>query len=81
VAALRGLDVISDRDAEGLVRLRRSAEGRAVPLLGLFSSTDSDLYEVAPRANVASSFTILKGAMIDETHTVLCCLGTCSIEA
>src|SRR5687768_14266537 len=30
VAALRGLEVISETDAQGLARLRRSAEGRAV---------------------------------------------------
>jgi hypothetical protein len=43
VAALRGFEVLSDRDAEGLVRLRRSAEGRAVPLPSVFSFTDSDV--------------------------------------
>lgn len=43
VAALRGFEVISDADAEGLARLRRSAEGKAVPLPGVFSSTDADV--------------------------------------
>jgi len=43
VAALRGFEAISDSDAEGLARLRRSAEGRAVPLPGVFSSTDMDV--------------------------------------
>lgn len=43
VAALRGFEVISDADAEGVARLRRSAEGRAVPLPGVFSPTDADV--------------------------------------
>lgn len=43
VAALRAFEVVSDRDAEGLSRLRRSAEGRAVPLPGVFSPTDTDV--------------------------------------
>lgn len=42
-AALRGFDVISDADAAGLARLRRSTEGRTVPLPGLFSSTNADV--------------------------------------
>ena len=43
VAALRAFEVISDGDAQGLARLRRSAEGRAVPLPGVFSSTDAEV--------------------------------------
>jgi hypothetical protein len=43
VAAMRGFEVISDADAEGITRLRRSAEGRAVPLPGVFSPTDADV--------------------------------------
>jgi hypothetical protein len=43
VAALRAFEAVSDADAEGLARLRRSAEGRAVPLPGVFSSTDADV--------------------------------------
>ena len=43
IAALRGFEVISDADAEGLARLRRSAEGRAVPLPGVFSPRDADI--------------------------------------
>jgi hypothetical protein len=43
VAALRGFEVVDDRDVEGLSRLRRSAEGRAVPLPGVFSATDADV--------------------------------------
>jgi hypothetical protein len=43
VGALRGFEVVSDRDVEGLARLRRSAEGKAVPLPGVFSPTDTDV--------------------------------------
>lgn len=43
VAAMRAFDVMSDRDADGLSRLRRSAEGRAVPLPAVFSATDADV--------------------------------------
>jgi hypothetical protein len=40
---LRACEVVSDRDVESYSRLRRSAEGRAVPLPGEFSSTDADV--------------------------------------
>jgi hypothetical protein len=43
VAAFRGFEVLSNADTEGLARLRRSAEGRAVPLPGVFSPTDADV--------------------------------------
>ena len=43
VAALQKFEVITERDAEGLARLRRSAEGRAVPLPGVFSPGDADV--------------------------------------
>lgn len=43
IAALRAFEVVSDRDAEGLARLRRSAEGRAVPLPGVFLPMDADV--------------------------------------
>jgi hypothetical protein len=43
VALLRGFKLLDDRDEEGLSRLRRSAEGRAVPLPGVFSATDEDV--------------------------------------
>jgi hypothetical protein len=43
VAAMRGFELISDREAEGFARLRRSAEGRAVPLPGVFSPSDVDI--------------------------------------
>ncbi len=39
----RTFDVVSDRDVESYSRLRRSAEGRAVPLPGEFSGTDVDV--------------------------------------
>lgn len=42
-AVLRCFEVVSDRDLEAYARLRRSAEGRAVPLTGLFSGTDADV--------------------------------------
>ena len=34
---------MTDRDVEAYGKLRRSAEGRAVPLPGLFSGTDADV--------------------------------------
>ena len=36
VEALGSFDIVNDGDVERLVRLRRSAEGRAVPLPGHF---------------------------------------------
>jgi hypothetical protein len=43
VGALRDFDLVTDRDVEGLAKLRRSAEGRAVPLPGVFGGTDQDI--------------------------------------
>jgi len=43
VAALSGFEVISDADRDALTRVRRSAEGRAVPLPGVFSPTNADV--------------------------------------
>jgi hypothetical protein len=43
VAALLAFEVISSADAEGLTRLRRSTEGRAVPLPGVFSPTNAEI--------------------------------------
>ena len=40
---LKSLELVRDQDLESLSRLRRSAEGRAVPLPGVFASTDSDV--------------------------------------
>lgn len=39
-ATLQELELVSARDIEAYARLRRSAEGRAVPLPGLFSTDD-----------------------------------------
>lgn len=41
--ALFARDLVTAGDVETLVRLRRSAEGRAVPLTGMFDGTDQDL--------------------------------------
>jgi hypothetical protein len=40
---LRGFELVGERHVEAHTRLRRSAEGRAVPLPGLFSGTDDDV--------------------------------------
>jgi hypothetical protein len=40
---LRAFEVVSERDLEVYARLRRSAEGRAVPLPGFFSGTNNDV--------------------------------------
>jgi hypothetical protein len=40
---LRGLELVSDRDLDAYGKLRRSAEGRAVPLSGVFSGTDNEV--------------------------------------
>jgi hypothetical protein len=42
-AVLRSFEVVSDSELEACAKLRRSAEGRAVPLPGLFSGTDVDV--------------------------------------
>lgn len=42
-AALRSFELVTDREVEASSRLRRSAEGRAVPLPGVFSGTDEDI--------------------------------------
>lgn len=47
VATLRRLELVSDRDIEGFARLRRSAEGRAVPVPGVFSGSDGDIIQLA----------------------------------
>jgi hypothetical protein len=43
VEALGSFELVGDRDVERLVKLRRSAEGRAVPIPGVFSGTDDDV--------------------------------------
>jgi hypothetical protein len=42
-AILSSFEVVSQRDLESYARLRRSAEGRAVPLPGVFSGSDDDI--------------------------------------
>jgi hypothetical protein len=42
-ATLRDLQLVSEQDLQGLARLRRSAEGRAVQLPGLFSGSPEDV--------------------------------------
>lgn len=41
--ALRSFDLVDDRAEDLLSKLRRSAEGRAVPIPHIFSSTDEDI--------------------------------------
>jgi hypothetical protein len=43
VEALGSFEIVSDPDVERFVKLRRSAEGRAVPLPGMFSGTNADV--------------------------------------
>lgn len=43
VTALRYFELVSDQDVEAYGKLRRSAEGRAVPLPGAFTGTDRDI--------------------------------------
>lgn len=40
---LRAFEIVSERDVAAYAKLRRSAEGRAVPLPGIFSGTDADV--------------------------------------
>jgi hypothetical protein len=42
-AVLRSLEVVGDQDLAAFAKLRRSAEGRAVPLPGIFGGTDADV--------------------------------------
>lgn len=43
VSALRAFELVSDRDVEAYGKLRRSAEGKAVPLADVFSGTNDDV--------------------------------------
>lgn len=43
VELLRAFELVEERDIEAYSKLRRSAEGRAVPLPGVFSGTDADV--------------------------------------
>ena len=47
IANLRALELVGDREVEGFARLRRFAEGRAVPVPGVFSGTDDDVTQLA----------------------------------
>ncbi|MGH9208302.1 MAG: BrxE family protein, partial [Acidimicrobiales bacterium] len=42
-ATLRSLGLTSERHSEAFLKLRRSAEGRAVPLPGVFTESDDDV--------------------------------------
>ncbi len=42
-ATLRSFEVVDERDLEAFSRLRRTAEGRAVPLPGVFSGTNEEV--------------------------------------
>lgn len=42
-SVLKGFDLVSDVDVQAAAKLRRSAEGRAVALPGLFSAAESDV--------------------------------------
>ncbi|MDC3956914.1 BrxE family protein [Polyangium jinanense] len=43
VATLRGSDLVTDNDVAAYGKLRRSAEGRAVPLPGVYAGTEQDV--------------------------------------
>ncbi len=43
IALLRSFDVISKPDVDSFSKLRRSAEGRAVPIAGIFSGSDAEI--------------------------------------
>jgi hypothetical protein len=47
IATLQTFDLVTDRDVEALSRLRRSVEGRALPLSGTFSETDDNIVLLA----------------------------------
>lgn len=43
VEVLRAFELVEARDVEAYAKLKRSAEGRAVPLPGIFSGNDADV--------------------------------------
>jgi len=43
IEILRSIELVTEADLEAYARLRRSAEGRAVPLPGIFGGTDADV--------------------------------------
>ncbi|MES2256457.1 MAG: BrxE family protein [Pseudomonadota bacterium] len=45
--ALRSFNLVTDKDFDLLLRLRRSAEGRAVPLSAPFTATNQDITSLA----------------------------------
>jgi hypothetical protein len=47
IAALRAFELVTERDTDLLGSLRRSAEGRAVPLPGPFNGNDGDVTQLA----------------------------------
>jgi hypothetical protein len=47
VSALASFELVQDRDIEASRKLRRSAEGRAVQLPGMFTSSDDDIAQLA----------------------------------
>ena len=47
VSAIRARDLVSDQSVEGYGKLRRSAEGKAVLVSGVFSGTDVDISMLA----------------------------------
>jgi hypothetical protein len=46
-ANLQALELVNEQAVEALVRFRRSAEGRAVSIPGLFNATDGDVTQLA----------------------------------
>lgn len=47
LATMRALAVVTEHEIEAASRLRRSAEGRAVPIANVFSPTDADVAMLA----------------------------------
>ena len=92
---LRSFELVTEHDLDGYAGLRRSAEGRAVQLPGLFSGSagrhrppcarlcpgrsrqarsalpaEGGYLTLDSRAHIVSSFTVIKGAMLEETYAV-----------
>jgi hypothetical protein len=47
VKTLRSLDLVADRDVDACAKFRRSAEGRAVAIPGVFSASDENVTQLA----------------------------------
>jgi hypothetical protein len=43
ISVLRGFELVSERDVEAYGKLRRTAEGKAVPLSGVFGGSNGDI--------------------------------------